>query len=89
MKTSTRSTLARKAVLALGAAVIATAATMGAAQAKPAFGFSLHLGGHAPHVGFYYDAPHYSPCHWLKKKAYKTGSPYWWKKYKKCLWKDH
>ena len=86
MKTLNRSTLARKAVLALGAAVIATTATMGAAQAKPSFGFSLKF-GHSPYVGFYYDAPYHSPCYWLKKKAYKTGSPHWWKKYKKCMWK--
>lgn len=25
-------------------------------------------------------------CHWLKRKAYRTGSRYWWKKYKRCLY---
>lgn len=26
-------------------------------------------------------------CHWLKKKAHYTGSRYWWKKYKRCMYR--
>jgi len=24
-------------------------------------------------------------CYWLKKKAKKTGSHYWWSRYNKCM----
>ncbi len=24
-------------------------------------------------------------CFWLKKKAYRTGNSYWWKRYKNCM----
>ena len=27
---------------------------------------------------------YYHGCYWLKKKAYRTGSRYWWKRYKRC-----
>lgn len=25
-------------------------------------------------------------CHWLKRNAYRTGSSYWWRRYRACLY---
>ncbi|MEO1265245.1 MAG: hypothetical protein AAFV26_06045 [Pseudomonadota bacterium] len=65
-----------------------TVATTTAAEAKPKIGFSLHIG----HPG-YYHGPHYGrwrpyrPCRWLRRKARRTGSPYWWRRYRRCMWR--
>lgn len=38
----------------------------------------------------YYSAPYYShryygsSCYWLKRKALRTGSRYWWRRYNAC-----
>ena len=24
-------------------------------------------------------------CHWMKRKARRTGSPYWWDRYERCM----
>jgi hypothetical protein len=37
--------------------------------------------GYAPYVvGAYYSGP----CTWLRRRAYLTGSPYWWDRYYRC-----
>ena len=37
--------------------------------------------GYAPYVvGAYYGGP----CTWLRRRAYLTGSPYWWSRYYSC-----
>lgn len=38
-----------------------------------------------PYV-YYYSAPYYytGSCHWLKLKALRTGSRYWWRRYDAC-----
>ncbi len=37
--------------------------------------------GYAPYVvGAYYRGP----CTWLRRRAYLTGSPYWWSRYYSC-----
>lgn len=75
---------ARKAVLGLSAAAVALVALNGAAQAKPSFSFGLHFGG--GHVtGVYGGYGYPKKCYWLKKKAKKTGSHYWWSRYNKCM----
>lgn len=78
-------TPARKAVLGLSAAVVALVALNSAAQAKPSFSFGLHFGG--SHVTGAYGGGYGYPkkCYWLKKKAKKTGSYYWWSRYNKCM----
>lgn len=35
-----------------------------------------------PHRRYY----HYRGCGWLKRKAYRTGSRYWWRRYNHCRW---
>ncbi len=27
----------------------------------------------------------YSDCGWLKRRAFHTGSPYWWQRYRACI----
>lgn len=36
---------------------------------------------------YYYDQPYYydSPCRWLRRRAVRTGSGYWWERYRRCL----
>lgn len=59
----------------------------------------IHFGGHRHHGhhhhrryrGLYFAAPfitygayNYGSCHWLKRKAIRTGSRYWWNRYYRC-----
>jgi len=49
--------------------------------------FGVHLMLDAPIVygGYGYYGYHGSDgCYWLKKKAWATGSKYWWKRYHEC-----
>ena len=57
-----------------------------------------HFGGHRhvrrhwrPRRGIYFAAPYvvyrsygYSSCGWLYRKAVRTGSRYWWRRYYNC-----
>ncbi len=90
MTTTNKTTLARKATLALGALVISTMTVTGAAQAKSKINvhldFSLH-GLHGVHVGYgptYGYGPYGNPCWKYWKKYKKTGKYYWKVKFKKC-----
>jgi hypothetical protein len=43
------------------------------------------------HGGIFFGGPvfygyHYgNGCHWLRRRALYTGSPYWWRRYRACL----
>ena len=94
MTNITKSGLAKKITLGLAAAAISVTALASTAQAKKPFSFYIdpHYGvgisfGHGYHHGHYGGIPW--KCKWLKKKYKKTGKHFWWKKYKKCLWKHY
>lgn len=43
------------------------------------------LGWWGPTIGIgLYDGYYYSGCRWLYRKAVRTGSPYWWRRYRHC-----
>ena len=66
--------LALSAVILAAGALAATPAEAG----KKKVNIYINLGG-SPFVGSYGGG-----CWWLKKKAIKTGSPYWWNQYYLC-----
>ena len=33
----------------------------------------------------YYGSTYYSECGWLRHRALRTGSPYWWERYYACI----
>jgi hypothetical protein len=37
----------------------------------------------APYYG-YYGYGYYNRCYWLKRRAIRTGSRYWWRRYRAC-----
>jgi hypothetical protein len=47
----------------------------------------------APFLYYYYDEPYYydgpynygGPCLWLRRRAVRTGSGYWWRRYRRCV----
>lgn len=74
---------------------LATVIAIGGLGAKPAeaghkhhkLGVHLVLGGPLVYGGYgygYHGYYGYKGCYWLKKKAWQTGSKYWWKKYYEC-----
>lgn len=40
--------------------------------------------GYAPYYYGYYDSYYGDECAWLKRKALRTGSGYWWRRYYDC-----
>ena len=44
-------------------------------------GFGVAIG----HGGYYHGDYRYRPCRWLKRRAHMTGSPYWWRRYRRCM----
>ncbi len=44
-----------------------------------------HAGGNYFFGGHYFDGHSYRTCRRLKRKAYHTGSRYWWNKYHRCM----
>lgn len=44
-----------------------------------------HVGGHFFFGHGYHDRPYYRSCRFLKRKAYRTGSRYYWRKYRNCM----
>ncbi|MEP1208156.1 MAG: hypothetical protein ABJM29_00330 [Rhizobiaceae bacterium] len=44
-----------------------------------------HVGGHFFFGHDYHDRPYYRSCRYLKRKAYRTGSRHWWRKYRRCM----
>ncbi|MDZ4843692.1 MAG: hypothetical protein SH859_16325 [Hyphomicrobium aestuarii] len=81
-----------KAATAALALTILGAAVPGAvtpAEAKKGFkGHGHHFFiGHFPRRHFYgprYHFAGYGDCYGLKRKAFATGSPYWWARYRDC-----
>jgi hypothetical protein len=48
-------------------------------------GFRRHFYVGVPlYYGAYYGYGYGPNCYWLKKKARRTGSPYWWDRYYDC-----
>ncbi|MEM7778111.1 MAG: hypothetical protein AAF732_21215 [Pseudomonadota bacterium] len=77
------SALTAAAVLTMGAGLATNSAT---AEAKPSkFGIHVHI-GHGPHWGHY---PRRFRCRWLRRRAMITGSPYWWRRYRRCMWRNY
>lgn len=75
--------VSRKVLFGVASAAIVAVGMSGAAEAKhKKFGIVLNIG--VPTYGYAVD-PYYS-CHWLKRKAIRTGSPYWWKRYHYCVY---
>ncbi len=35
---------------------------------------------------YYYGYGYYGSCSWLRRKALRTGSRYWWNRYEACLY---
>lgn len=83
------------AVVVGGAGLVAQP---GVAEARSGISFGFSIGGH-PHPGFFFGprifiGPRFSrrsqpiflvgPCHWLKVKAFRTGSPYWFGRWQQC-----
>lgn len=77
-------TAVRNAALGLSVAVVALTAVAGASHAKPSISFGLHIGGPYYGGGYWGGFGYPKRCYWLKRKAQKTGSYYWWSRYKKC-----
>ena len=57
------------------------------------FGGGRHIGRRhwRPRRGIYFAAPYvvyrshsYGSCNWLRRKAVRTGSRYWWRRYNSC-----
>ncbi len=83
----------RNALIAAGALLISATALTGAAEAKPK-SFHLHIGGPGfgvaiGHGGYYHGHRRYRPCRWLKRRARITGSPYWWRRYERCMSRNY
>jgi hypothetical protein len=36
---------------------------------------------------YYYGVPYYDrgPCRWLRRRAVRSGSRYWWRRYRRCV----
>lgn len=86
MTRSIKTALARKFILALGAAAISGMALTAPApaEAKSKFNLDIHIGSGPGWGGGY--GGYGGPCKWYLKKYFQTGSYYWKKKYKKCMW---
>jgi hypothetical protein len=35
---------------------------------------------------FIYGGYYYADCEWMRRRALRTGSPYWWNRYDNCLY---
>jgi hypothetical protein len=89
---TTKSFIAKTAAVAIftmaaftGAMTVASPAEAGP---KKKFGVSIVIGGghgfygaYGPHYAGY---SHHGSCRWLYRRAVKTGSPYWWKRFHNC-----
>lgn len=87
-KTAPKKSLAKKIALTLGAAAIATTASLAGtsdAEAKSKFKIDLHFGGgyHGAHVGYGYG--YRAPCRFFKRRWHKTGKYKWKKRYFRCM----
>ena len=45
-----------------------------------------HWGGYVGAPFIYYGSDYYyNDCNWLRRRALRTGSPYWWDRYYSCI----
>ncbi len=91
-----KTALALALALGLGAAGLVVAQPS-VAEARSGISFGIHIGSR-PHVGLFFGprvffGPRYyqrrpifvaAPCHWLKVKALRTGSRYWYGRWQQC-----
>ena len=82
-------------VAAATAMVIGTVNVSSQAQAGTSIGIEIGYGGvkvYPAHYRGHYRHYHHgrynygSRCRWLKRKARRTGSSYWWRRYNYCMW---
>lgn len=80
----------KQTLAGLAIAVVASTAMLGQAEAGNKKHFGFHGGHHKIWIGHGY-GHHYghgyrrfSECHWLKRKAIRSGKRYWWKRYRAC-----
>jgi hypothetical protein len=82
--TSSNLRVCKTSALILGAAVLLTGPLTSIALAHGhhhhRHGVRILIGG-GP--GFY---GYGRSCHWLKVRALETGRPYWWKRYRFCMY---
>ena len=82
--TSSKLRVCKTSALVLGAAVLLTGPLTSIALAH-----GHHHHGHGVRIliggdpGFY---GYGGGCHWLKVRALETGSRYWWKRYRLCVY---
>lgn len=38
---------------------------------------------------YYYGYGYRRSCYWLKRRAIRTGSRYWWRRYQNCKWRRY
>jgi hypothetical protein len=50
----------------------------------PKIRFRSRSYGYAPYYYGYYDSYYDDSCAWLRRKALRTGSRYWWRRYERC-----
>ena len=68
--------------------------TAGVAQAGPLRNMNVEIGiGGQPSIDVHYNgrrhyhggSRYYSRCGWLRRKARRTGSQFWWRRYNRCM----
>jgi hypothetical protein len=47
-----------------------------------------HFRFYGPDIFVYGGGYGYGDCAWLRRQAVITGSPYWWERYRECLYYD-
>ena len=82
--TSYKHSACKASALILGAAVLLTGPLTSIALAHGhhhhRHGVRILIGGGPGYYGYG------SSCRWLKLRALETGSPYWWKRYRFCVY---
>lgn len=75
------------AVAAIGFGVLASTAMIGGAQATPLakLGTADIQTGTSNIQQVHHWGRWRRPCRWLKRRAYWTGRPYWWWRYRRCM----
>jgi len=84
--TSSKLSPLKTSALIVGAAVLMTGPLTSIALAHGHYhhrhGVRIFVGGGSGYYGYGYGGS----CHWLRLRALETGSPYWWKRYRFCLY---
>jgi hypothetical protein len=48
-------------------------------------GYPYYYGYPVYGAAYYYGSSYYGECGWLRRKAARTGSSYWWRRYDACI----